>query len=209
MENLFQWLNMHAALINEILGVLFAFVYLWFSIRQKIWLWPFGLLTSFFYILVFYHSRLYADMGLQGYYLAVSLYGWYHWLYGGKKEEHDTLPVSRTTRRQGGMLLLVTFVIYWILVALLTFLPRWLEIPSSQMIYWDAFTTAGSIVATWMLARKMLEHWLLWIVIDLVSLGMYLYKELYLTAFLFLVYTAMAVVGFREWKKGMILNDEQ
>ena len=106
------------------------------------------------------------------------------------------------------MLLGVTFAIYWILVALLTFLPRWLEIPSSQMIYWDAFTTAGSIVATWMLARKMLEHWLLWIVIDLVSLGMYLYKELYLTAFLFLVYTVMAVVGFREWKKGMILNNE-
>jgi nicotinamide mononucleotide transporter len=203
-----HWFLQHTALVTEVLGVLFALIYLWFSIRQNIWLWPFGLLTSFFYILVFYHSRLYADMGLQVYYLVISLYGWYHWLYGGGKEgERDSLPVVHTKRKEAWVLAGVTFVIYWILVLILTNVPRWLGIPSSQMILWDAFTTAGSIVATWMLARKMLEHWWIWVVVDLVSLGMYIYKGLYLTSFLFGVYTFMAVVGYREWKRGM-MNDE-
>ena len=200
---LVNWILMHASLITEVLGVLFALIYLWFSIRQNIWLWPFGLLTSFFYILVFYNSRLYADMGLQVYYLVISVYGWYHWLYGGKSDRKDALPVTRTTKQQGIRLFLITFVIYWILAALLTYLPGWLGIPGSQMICWDAFTTAGSIVATWMLARKILEHWLIWIVVDLVSMGMYIYKGLYLTSFLFIVYTVMAVVGFLEWKKDL------
>jgi nicotinamide mononucleotide transporter len=203
-EILYQWFLQHLSVITEVLGVLFAFIYLWFSIRQNIWLWPFGLLTSFFYILVFFRSRLYADMGLQVYYLAVSIYGWYHWLYGGRSGERDTLPVSRTTLREGVILLGVAFAVYWILVGMLTYLPQWLGIPASQMIYWDAFTTAASIVATWMLARKMLEQWLVWIVVDLVSLGMYIYKGLFLTSFLFGVYTVMAVVGYREWKKGMM-----
>jgi nicotinamide mononucleotide transporter len=203
MEIVMHWLLVHTALITEVLGVLFALIYLWFSIKQNIWLWPFGLLTSFFYILVFFHSRLYADMGLQVYYLVISLYGWYHWKYGGQGGKEDNLPVIRTGKKEAGFLLLASFVIYWILVGVLTWLPRRLGIPSSQMILWDAFTTAGSIVATWMLARKMLEHWLIWVVVDLVSMGMYIYKGLYLTAFLFLVYTVMAVVGYREWKRGM------
>ncbi len=202
-EIVYHWFLQHTAFLTEVLGVLFALIYLWFSIRQKIWLWPFGLLTSFFYILVFYHSRLYADMGLQVYYLVISLYGWYHWLYGGKEGKRDSLPVVHTGRKQAWILAGVTFVIYWVLVMILTNIPRWLGIPSSQMILWDAFTTAGSIVATWMLARKMLEHWLIWVVVDLVSMGMYIYKGLYLTSFLFGVYTFMAVVGYRAWKKGM------
>ncbi|MCD6201160.1 MAG: nicotinamide mononucleotide transporter [Bacteroidales bacterium] len=203
LEILFNWFILHSALIIELLGVLFALVYLWFSIRQKIWLWPFGILTSAFYIYVFYHSRLYADMGLQVYYLVVSIYGWYNWLYGGKKGKKDTLPVRAVNRRITGILLSVTFVVYWVLVWMLTFIPHWLAIPSSQLIYWDAFTTAASIVATWMLTQKILEQWLVWIAVDAVSMGLYIYKGLYLTAGLFLVYATMAVIGYLQWRQGM------
>ncbi len=203
LEILFNWFIQHNALITELLGVLFALIYLWFSIKQKIWLWPFGILTSAFYIYVFYHSRLYADMGLQVYYLIVSIYGWYNWLYGGKSGEKDSLRVSTLDLRNALVLLGVTFVIYWILVWLLHHVPHWLHIPSSQLIYWDAFTTAASIVATWMLARKILEQWLIWIIVDLVSMGLYIYKGLDLTAGLFLVYTSMAVVGYIQWEKDL------
>ena len=177
LEILFNWFILHSALIIELLGVLFALVYLWFSIRQKIWLWPFGILTSAFYIYVFYHSRLYADMGLQVYYLVVSIYGWYNWLYGGKKGKKDTLPVRAVNRRITGILLSVTFVVYWVLVWMLTFIPHWLAIPSSQ--------------------------WLVWIAVDAVSMGLYIYKGLYLTAGLFLVYATMAVIGYLQWRQGM------
>ncbi len=201
LEILFHWVLRNNALVTELLGVLFALIYLWFSIRQKIWLWPFGILTSAFYIYVFYHSRLYADMGLQWYYLVVSIYGWYFWLYGGNKDKKNSLPVSTLNIRMTGVLLAVTFVIYWMLVWMLKHFPRWLDIPASQLIYWDAFTTAASIVATWMLARKILEQWLVWVVVDTVSMGLYIYKGLYLTAGLFLVYASLAVVGYLRWKE--------
>ena len=212
LEIFFNWFIQHDALISELLGVLFALIYLWFSIKQKIWLWPFGILTSAFYIFVFYHSRLYADMGLQVYYLVVSIYGWYNWLYGGKTGEKDSLLVSSLKANQKKILVLlsVTFVIYWILVWMLKHIPHWLDIPSSQLIYWDAFTTAASIVATWMLARKILEQWLVWVVVDAISMGLYIYKGLYLTSGLFLVYTSLAVVGYLQWKKNgkEMMNDE-
>lgn len=202
-EILIRWFSGHSSLVIELLGVLFALIYLWFSIRQKIWLWPFGILTSAFYIAVFYHSRLYADMGLQVYYLVISVYGWYHWLKGGPEGEKNTLPVTTVTLKTGWVLLAATFGIYWILVWALKTIPGWLDIPRSQMIYWDAFTTSASIVATWMLARKLLEQWWVWVVVDATSMGMYIYKGLYPTAFLFMVYTGLAVVGYFSWRKDM------
>jgi nicotinamide mononucleotide transporter len=76
-----------------------------------------------------------------------------------------------------------------------------LEILPSDLLYWDAFTTAASIIATWMLARKIIEQWLVWILVDMISMGLYLYKGLYLTAGLFLIYTVLAFVGYWQWKK--------
>ncbi|NOY37772.1 MAG: nicotinamide mononucleotide transporter [Chlorobi bacterium] len=187
----------------EYLGVIFALIYLYFSIRQKIWLWPFGILTSAFYIIVFFRSRLYADMGLQVYYLIISIYGWYYWFNGGQPGKKDSLPVSKVTLRQGVWLAVVAFGIYWVLVWTLKTIPAWLDIPASQLIYWDAFTTSASIVATWMLARKMIEQWWIWVVVDATSMILYIYKGLLPTAGLFLVYSGLAVAGYYAWKKNI------
>jgi nicotinamide mononucleotide transporter len=185
----------------EILGVSTALVYLYFSIKQKIWLWPFGILTSSFYIIVFFSSQLYADMGLQVYYLAISFYGWYFWLFGGSGSAGQKPRVTRIRPPQMGRLMLAAALIYIMLLAALKHIPGLLDIPASDLPYWDAFTTASSIVATWMLARKILEQWLVWIVVDAVSMGLYIYKGLFLTAGLFFVYTILAVIGYFEWKK--------
>jgi nicotinamide mononucleotide transporter len=198
-SDLFHWLQENPDLIIEGLGVITALIYLFFSIRQKIWLWPFGILTSSFYIYVFFKGRLYADMGLQVYYLIISFYGWYFWIFGAKGQ--DKLKLTVLNRRLTIILLILTFVIYWILVLALKILPSLLEILPSDLLYWDAFTTAASIIATWMLARKIIEQWLVWILVDMVSMGLYLYKGLYLTAGLFLIYTVLAFVGYWQWKK--------
>lgn len=200
---LVNWVETHDNLVIEIFGVVTALIYLFFSIRQKIWLWPFGILTSSFYIMVFFRSRLYADMGLQIYYLIISFYGWYFWLFKGPEKGKNSLEISTTTPKLAKSLFFITFLLYWLLVAALMKVPHWLHIPGSSLIFWDAFTTAASITATWMLARKILEQWLVWIVVDLVSLGLYIYKGLYLTAGLFLVYSLLAVFGFMEWKKSL------
>ncbi|ASB50809.1 nicotinamide riboside transporter PnuC [Alkalitalea saponilacus] len=189
----------------ELAGTLFALIYLYLSIRENIWLWLFGFLTSFLYLIIFFQSRLYADMGLQFYYLIISIYGWFHWMgrRNGIKRIETNLATTSVGGKQAVLLFMATAVIMLIIYVALKTLPQLLAIPESELPVADAFTTAAGIVATWMLARKILENWLIWIVANTVSFGMYIYKDLYVTSFLFLVYTIMAVVGYYQWKRNM------
>lgn len=186
-----DWLAQHYV---EVLGVLLSIIYLVLSIRQNILLWPVGILSAVMYMIVFFESKFYADMGLNAYYFVISIYGWINWS-GAAKQEKKELPVKSVGRTQGMVLLLVMVGIFFIIGYLL---DRYTDSP---IPWWDALTTSGSIVATWMLTRKILEHWILWIFVDLLSMGLYIYRGLYPTAFLFLVYTTMAVVGYVEWKR--------
>jgi len=179
----------------ELLGAIFGLLYIILSIRQNIWCWPVGLITSALYIYVFYITKFYADMGLQVYYLVVSIYGWYFWLFGGKSKKTDDLKISSVKFNLSIYLVIATVVLFGIIAYILV------NYTDSEIPYWDAFTTAGSFIATWMLARKIIEHWLVWIIIDAVSLGLYIYKGLYATVILFAVYTVLAVTGYIEWKK--------
>jgi nicotinamide mononucleotide transporter len=186
---------------EEVCGTISGLAYLYFSIRQSIWTWPLGLLSSALYVYVFFVSKFYADMGLQFYYVIISIYGWYAWLHGnGNTNQDGELKVSRTSVILWVKLFIVNLLLYLGIAYIL------LHFTDSPVPYWDSFTTALSIVATWMLARKKLEHWLLWVIIDSVSLGLYIYKGLYATVILFFVYTVMAGVGFRAWRKDLINN---
>ncbi|MCK4663938.1 MAG: nicotinamide mononucleotide transporter [Bacteroidales bacterium] len=179
----------------EVLGTVTGLIYLVFSIRQNILLWPLGILTSALYILVFFQSKFYADMGLQVYYLFISFYGWYNWLYGNPESNDTSLKVTRASK----MLLIKLIPVSIIIFAVISFIL--VKFTDSPLPYWDAFTTAASIIATWMLAKKIIEHWLIWIVVDAVSMGLYIYKDLYPTTLLFFVYTSMAILGYITWKK--------
>ncbi len=183
----------------EVLGAILGLFYIVFSIRQNILTWPTGLLTSALYVVVFFRSGFYADMGLQFYYVVISIYGWYFWLKGNPKEsaEIKTPQVRNTSKRLGLNLTLMFFLLYAVILFIL------LNFTDSTVPYMDTLTTALSIVATWMLAKKYIEHWLIWIFVDLVSTGLYVYKNLWPTVILFLVYTFMAVVGYREWRKDL------
>jgi nicotinamide mononucleotide transporter len=180
----------------EILGVIFSLLYLFFSIRQKILLWPMGIISALLYMVVFYQSKFYADMGLNGYYFIISIYGWILWN-RGRNETGGGLPVTRIKSRLALLLAVITLGTFFGIGLLLD------NFTDSPVPYWDAFTTAVSFTATWMLARKILEHWILWIIVDAVSMGLYLYRGLYPTLVLFAVYTAMAVIGFIQWKKNL------
>ena len=195
MELAIKWLSGNYI---ELLGAILGIIYVFFSIRQSILTWPVGLLTSLLYVWVFLVSKLYADMGLQMYYVVISIYGWYEWLRGNQTDKSESLKVSRLTLKLGQILALVS---------LLIFLLIWFVLKNytdSPVPVADALATSLSIVATWMLARKILEHWLVWIFVDAFSIGLFLYKNLLPTVILFAVYTVMAVVGFIEWKKEFI-----
>ena len=180
----------------ELAGSVLSIIYLYLSIKQRVSLWIFGFLCSLLYVVVFFQSKFYADMSLQFYYLGVSVFGWISWK-AGKPENRKELPVKRTTPLSGAIILVIALVLYFLYYFILS---KYTDSPLPKA---DAFTTALSIVATWMLARKMIEHWWLWIIVDSVSAGLYFYKALYPTAILFVIYTVMAIIGYRQWKKSL------
>jgi nicotinamide mononucleotide transporter len=192
MEQLIKWLSGNYI---ELLGAILGFAYIFFSIRQSILTWPVGLLTSLLYVWVFLVSKLYADMGLQMYYVAISIYGWYVWLRGNQANHSEPIKVSRLSLKLGFKLAIISLIIFFLIWYILV------NYTDSNVPVADSLATALSIVATWMLARKILEHWLVWIFVDAFSIGLFWYKELYPTVILFGVYTVMAYIGFIEWKK--------
>lgn len=191
-ETLLNWL---AGNYIEVAGAALGIAYIFLSIKQNIFTWPVGLATSVLYIAVFFQSKFYADMGLQFYYVFVSIYGWYMWLKGNPDNKSESIPLSHVTPRFAVRATIASLIIWLILWFILNYLT------DSPIPIMDSFTTALSIVATYMLARKIIEHWLIWIVVDTVSAGLYIYKDLWPTTLLFVVYTAMAVVGYMRWTK--------
>jgi len=179
----------------EIAGVLFGVASVWLTVRENIWCWPTGLVNVGLFILVFFEARLYADMGLQVVYVLLCLYGWYQWLHGGK--DRGTLGVSRTPRRKAALLAASGAVFA---VVLGVFLKRGTD---AALPFWDASTTSFSLAAQWMLTKKYLENWLVWIAVDVVYIGMYLNKALYPTAGLYAVFLVLAVLGLRSWTKAL------
>jgi nicotinamide mononucleotide transporter len=168
------------------------------SAREKIWSWPTALVNVTLYTYIFYRSGLYSDMGLQVVYFALSLYGWYQWLYGGARR--TKLHVSRATRR---MWLTITIVgiVFW--GALGTFTSM---LPGSSLSYLDAGLTTTSLIAQWMMTRKILENWVLWILADIVYVPMFMYKELYVTAGLYSVFLVLAAMGLRHWRRSWLAH---
>ena len=190
-------LNWLEANYIEVLGSVLGLVYIILSIRQNILTWPIGLITSALYVYVFFVSKFYADMALQVYYVIVSIYGWYFWL-KGSPDRKTRLQVSFTPRKLWIALALASLLFFLIIVFILK------NYTDSPIPNGDALTTALSLVATWMLARKYLEHWLVWIFVDFLSAVLYALTGLWPTTILFVVYTVMAALGYISWRKNLL-----
>lgn len=177
----------------EIVAALFGVVSVFLSVRQNIWSWPTAIVNVGMYIVVFYRSKLYSDTGLQVVYVVLNFYGWYQWLYGGKNRTE--LPVTRTSGRLAAILVVIGAVTA---MALGTFVSYSTD---ASLPYVDALTTSTSLVAQWMMTRKLLENWIVWVSVDVVYIGMYIYKDLHVTAVLYAVFLALSVMGYMQWKR--------
>lgn len=187
----------------ELFGAITGIIYVFFEIKQNIWLWPLGILTSAVYIWVFFTSKFYADMSLQVYYLAISVLGWYWWAgKSGRKEseigrELTELRVTRLRMKLAIRILAILMILYAALWLVLS------ELTDSPVPGWDSFITSLSIVATWMLARKIYEHWYVWVVVNSTSAVIFFIKHLYPTVILYIIYGVMSFAGMVEWRKSM------
>ena len=185
---------MELKLILQIVGVALGLLYLWLEYKASIWLWIVGLLMPCIHSLLYYKSGLYADFAMQVYYIVAGLYGLVVWLLGHKRT-HKPLRISHTPTTRIlpliGIYISIHTVIYFVLV----------NFTDSSVPFWDSMTTAMSVVAMWMLSHKYIEQWLVWLVVDIITVGLYLYKGIPLTAGLYLLYSALAVVGYLRWRK--------
>lgn len=163
------------------------------SVKQKIWSWPTALVNVALYFAVFREQKLYADMGLQVIYFVLSLYGWYEWLYGGANRTE--LTVSRADSRMAVTLAAIAVVGVAILG---TLFARYTD---ASLPYVDSATATTSLVAQWMMTRKVLENWAVWIAVDVVYVGMFIFKHLYLTSGLYAGFLVLAVMGHVQWRR--------
>jgi nicotinamide mononucleotide transporter len=179
----------------EVAGFVFGVLAVWLTAKESPWCWPTGLVNVSLYIVVFWQAKLYADMGLQVVYVAVCLYGWWEWLHGGPGG--GRLAVSRAPRRTLAALAVAG-------AAFAAFLGFALHRGTDASLpFWDSTTTAYSLVAQWLQTKKQLETWWFWIAVDVVYIGVYGVKGLWLTSLLYAIFLALCVLGLREWKRSL------
>ena len=176
----------------ELLGFATGLVNVGLLVRQHILNWPLGILNVLLLMLVFWSAGLFADAGLQIVYVVLGLYGWWAWLYGG--ERHSRLVVRHTTRTEWRALAVAGVLLT---AGLWLFLDRLTE---STVPLADALTTALSLLATYGQTRKLIENWWLWIAADLIYIPLYGYKDLWLTAILYVAFLILCIIGLRSWR---------
>lgn len=177
--------------LTETLGFVTGAVCVWLTVKQHIWSWPIGIANSAFFLALFFGARLFADMGLQVIYIVLGFLGWYWWLRGG--DNQTTLRVSHATP--------TTLLALGLLGAVATAgLTVFLRSIGDAAPFLDALTTVLSLVAQYMLTRKLIENWYVWITADIIYIGLYSSRGLYLTAALYALFLALCVMGLRGWR---------
>jgi nicotinamide mononucleotide transporter len=183
-------------LFLQIVGVCLGLLYLLLEYRASIYLWVVGLIMPLVHGFLYYQSGLYADMGMNAYYVVAGLYGWLVW-HNKPRKSGTSFPITRTPARLIAPLLAVAVVVFG---AIWWVLARYTD---STVPVWDALSTALSVVAMWMLSRKYVEQWLVWLVVDMISSGLYIYKGIPFTAGLYALYSVLAVAGYVRWLKNL------
>jgi nicotinamide mononucleotide transporter len=190
-----SWLTVSQYLVThwvELAGFITTAVGIWLTTKRLLICWPVVLAADIFYFAVFYQARLYSDALLQVFFLAFTLYGWWHWWRGAREEgEVRVVPLAL----QGMLIALVAGAVGSLLLGVLA------KRMHAALPYLDATLTSYSLVASWWQARKHIANWGLWIVVDLVYIGEYLYKDLALTAILYAGLVVLAVLGLIEWRR--------
>ncbi|SMG34100.1 nicotinamide mononucleotide transporter [Marivirga sericea] len=177
----------------EGLGVFFGILYIYFAAKEMIWCWYASLVSVSIYLIICYQVQLYAEMGLNVYYLGTTVYGWWHWRNPNRKEKE--LAISKMKPQEHGIFILAGILFT---LGLGYFL---IEKTDAQLPYLDSFTTVFSILTTLLVTRKVLENWLYWIIIDAVAVYIYFQRELYLTSLLMAAYVIISAIGYFNWRK--------
>lgn len=178
----------------ELAAVVLSLVMVWCNIREIHWAWPLAIVASLMYWAIFWRNRLYGEASLQVFFVVVAAWGWWQWL-RGSRADGSALHVARLSAR-GRWAVVALTLLAWPLTAL--FLDHYTD---SDVPWWDAFPTALSVIAQFLLGRKYIENWAGWALVNVVSVGVFIIKGLWLTMGLYLVFAVLSVAGWRAWQR--------
>ena len=203
MSPIFDWFFAQYAevptylIVLELIGVFFGFLSVWFSKQDNILVYPTGIISTaiFVYILAVY--GLLGDMMINAYYFAMSIYGWYIWT--RKVDETHYTPITRATKTENEQSVYIFIATLIFVFAVYQYFDKW----NNWTAYVDTVTTAIFFVGMWLMAKKKLENWIYWIIGDIISVPLYLYKGLVFTSFQYLLFTIIAIYGYRAWKRNL------
>jgi nicotinamide mononucleotide transporter len=190
-ETLSTWLQEQSLL--EIIGVITGILCVYLAAKNNIWNWPIAIVSVGIYIVIFLEAKLYADTGLQVYFLAMNIYGW--WFWSRKPADAPKVPVKRISKKE----ILLSLLGIGVFTAFIGFFLY--HKTDAAFPFVDSFCTACSLVAQIFLARKVVENWLIWIFVDIIYVGVYLAKGLHLTAGMYALYIYIALMGYLAWRK--------
>lgn len=177
----------------ETIAFISGIVNIYLLTRCSLWNWFFGILTVSLYAIIFFNIKLYADMSLQAVFLIFQFYGLYQWCYGSKEKKPIAMQMLRLST---GLTLAIVAIILFVIIS---FILK--HNTDSTTVYADAMITALSLIAQWMMSKKYIQHWILWIIIDVISINLYISKSLYLTSFLYLVFMLLCFKGYYQWRQ--------
>ena len=181
----------------EIFGTIIGLIYLYYEYKAHRLLWIMGIIMPAVSLGVYYNAGLYADMGINAYYIIAGVYGYLVWTFKNKRRRQVELPITHAPRRTYVYSTAITICLFAIIYFILKYYT------DSTVPLWDALSTALSVTAMWMLARKYIEQWGVWILVDAISVALYIYKGLYFYAALYALYIIIAILGYFNWLKIM------
>jgi len=199
LDNILLWLKNNYI---EVLGFITSLICVWLNIKANIWGWFWAIISSGISAIVFYKLQLFGDMNLQFFFIITAIYGWYQWRYGKKDKKDEKLTITFLPHK---FILIVT------LANLGCFLIIFFTLKQlrGDFVWMDSITTTLSISATWLAARKYIENWMVWIITNILYVGMYFEKEAYLYTILYFIFLMMAIKGFIDWRKKSLTESEQ
>ncbi len=177
----------------ETFATVFGLLSVWFSMRENILVFPTGIINTSIYVYILFFAGLYGDMSINAYYFAMSIYGWYKW--SQKTDGNHYIPIRHSTKKEKIYSFLLMISSYVVIAYILD------NYTSSTVPYIDAFTTSLFFVGMWLMAKKVIDNWVYWIIADLITIPLYIYKGLTITAFQYLIFTILAIAGYFAWKK--------
>lgn len=180
----------------EVIAFISGIVNIYLLTRCSLWNWFFGIITVSLYAIIFFRTKLYADMGLQGVFLIFQFYGLYQWCYGNRGKKPIAMQIMHYSK---GLSLVLAAIVLFVSIS---FILK--HNTDSTTIYADTTITTLSLIAQWMMSKKYLHHWVLWIVIDFISIGLYISKNLYLTSLLYSVFLLLCIKGYYRWRETLI-----